>query len=433
MVRINDENQAPEVLKFNFEHDTRFSSLTVTRDRILHSKDTPEIEMPLNSKYLDYKSFQEPEDFHPNDLAFLSQEENRRINAMYLEEKELEKRRLIREQYPLRVIVKEGVLYSPSERVILEPFGFIQEIFQEKIDPAVIYVNYIPPPRRVVHPRDALREALYMNAQPFDENDVERYRMPLPFAPNIEAPPPPPPAPEIEEINDEYDPQPGPSRGISTPNVPTKRTYADVCKGMRQQFDDAHRPMSRGPPSEPSRAVRRLTFESHEPRPKAIKVVFEFFEEDTMGFARDKDHSQQATITPNYRSLTTAIQRHGDDKTMTTCNSVKVGHSMFGQGMVNINLFKTSNFFSGNMCPFSLREAPHVIIATVHAYYKGSMELARFHLQAEYDRAASLQEQGYTDDAGQVRKSADENYNMKMQVIMKVYENFKRNLGEPEG
>ncbi|CAL8147021.1 unnamed protein product [Orchesella dallaii] len=112
MVRINDENQDPEVLKFNFEHDTRFFSLTVRKDNTS------------------------------------------------------------------------------------------QQRFTGKIDPAAISVNYVPPPRRVIHPREALRESVYMTAQPFAENDVDRYFMPFRFATSIRAPPPPPPAPEIEEMDD---------------------------------------------------------------------------------------------------------------------------------------------------------------------------------------------------------------------------------------
>ncbi|CAL8114444.1 unnamed protein product [Orchesella dallaii] len=85
--------------------------------------------------------------------------------------------------FPLGVTVVSGVMYSPSLKVILESFKKIREFKQTKIDPVMVYSNYVQVPHRLRVPREALRDAMYMNAQPMDEDedDVEVFQDPIPI------------------------------------------------------------------------------------------------------------------------------------------------------------------------------------------------------------------------------------------------------------
>ncbi|CAL8143544.1 unnamed protein product [Orchesella dallaii] len=423
----NVENQPPTDLTFAFKQDHRFSMNTEVEDRRIHLGEP--FELQLADNFLDYEKFQEVEEFHPYDLTGVTEEENQRaINMLMLEEKEVVKRQIIRRQFPLRVTVVNGVMYSPSLKVVLESFQKIKEIRQANIDPVRIYENYVPVPRRLRVPRVAMREAMHMNAQEMEEEDVEMFHEPLPLPPQRASTPRPLPPNNHQPLRASHDVA-GSSQDahqFRTPYGGMKRTYADVAKTPRKicepsVFRATH-----------NNVVRRINFEDieNEPPQKRGQILFQWFDADSMGICHDRDNSKPTKVTPSSNSISAAIRRHADDQSMTVCNSIKVGESMFGSsGMVTVTLFKQSNFYSGHCIPISLRECPSVITAMIHAYYRGCMKLCQLRLDEEVTNTPSLDEEDM-DDVNLRDDTANERYERRMRFIKEAYEEFKDRLKE---
>ncbi|CAL8133981.1 unnamed protein product, partial [Orchesella dallaii] len=264
MVRLNEndnveniENMPPGELTFPFKQDYRYSMNTEVEDRRIHLGEA--FELQLSENFLDYEKFQEAEEFHPYDLRAVTDDENQRLNLLMLEEKEVQKRQIIRRHFPLRVTVVSGVMYSPWLKVILESFKKIREFKQTKIDPVMVYSNYVQVPRRLRVQREALRDAMYMNAQPMDEDedDVEVFQDPIPIP---QRPASARGGSHQERDAHEREPSQVTSRNTQeefrTPYEGKKRTYAEVLKTPRK---DNTTKLFRGMHS---KSARRLDFDN---------------------------------------------------------------------------------------------------------------------------------------------------------------------------
>ncbi|CAL8124403.1 unnamed protein product [Orchesella dallaii] len=531
MVKYDEkENQppAPDAVKRKFEKDPQYTSNSVVDGRICHTGD--DIWMKLDPSYNIDVPVQDAESIIRHDLKLigLTVLEQENISALSEEEQTRAKRKIIRDKYPVRVKIVKSVIYSPTKKLVLEDWGNIDYFWQDKIDPALIYEDYIPPARRVTNQRDAFREALHLNSQPFDMDDVSRYREPLPFAPDVPGRPPSPtpmdqqsteaeppvfPLPPLPSSShysrptqiplsprasqglEDYQPNyrqsadnalarrtatptqmehcsmrepsthysypqlptpsqfpplsqvAGPSHGNCTPPAllskdqtyfnrvymptevssdtyipPQKRTYANVLRG------EETRPPSRGL----SMYGRKLEYDLGEPQKLPFKIVFQWPDPSSMGYAYERDHSNLRRIEPQPGSIQTSIDQNMFNPKMTTCNSVKVGYSMFGHGMVNITLFKTANKFAGHSTPMSLREAPQVITAMIRSFYQANMDITRYRWEESYEQAQQLENDGQIVAAQTKRNKADALYQKQMKVITECNKQFQDNLGETQ-
>ncbi|CAL8114446.1 unnamed protein product [Orchesella dallaii] len=179
-----------------------------------------------------------------------------------------------------------------------------------------------------------------------------------------------------------------------------------------------------------SKSARRLDFDNvlGDPQKKGINIFFQWFEPDTMGICKDRDNSNPGSVTPTENSISTAIRRHADDSSMSVCNSIKIGESLFGSsGMVAITLFKQSNYYACHCIPVSLREMTNAIMAMIHSYYRGCMKVAQLRLEEEMDEVKNVEDEEMEDTTIK-EQEANKQFQKRMRLIKEAYEEFQSNL-----
>ncbi|CAL8074475.1 unnamed protein product [Orchesella dallaii] len=366
-----------KIINFPYQQDRRYSMDTEIPDRKVHTGQ-PE-NFRLARHFLDYVSLQEGEEPLDFKLRDISKEEQDEIDSLSTVERNRRIRQIIRRRYPAIVKLLPGVLISSEIGVVLEGFNKIAHIQQAKIDLSAIYTNYEPSGRTVRRRAAVLAEVNTLGQQ--NSQQVDEFDSPLP----------------------------GPSTSCSmNEREDCKRTYNQAISAPERVMQDRKRFAGNG---------RRLEFEECVPVGTKGELRFTFFDDDFMGYARDKRVREVGPITPVAETLTRSVFRHANDATMTLANSVKIGEQFFGQGRAQIDLFKVNNYYQGHCVNFSLRETKDVIAAIIRSYYNASELTAEFHYDNEMKNVNFMEDEGNTEEAEIAREQAQKRYEDRMSSI----------------
>ncbi|CAL8109004.1 unnamed protein product [Orchesella dallaii] len=270
-------------------------------------------------------------------------------------ERDVARRVVLRKRFPLYVEVSDGVIYSPSLKVVCESLSKIQLMSQQKI-PKQVFVS-----PQVTRNAEIAREAvsgvfantsqqdLMMNAGFGSMHSQGKPLTRIPLSTSLD------------------EPVAGPSRQ----SVPLKKRKIDTQ-------------------TTPS------TSTSHADVLQAIDAIQSFFNPtlmDTFNIPGDRAARNIEDKGIEKGSLEYSFKQFHTKTGQRETNTTKMGFYSFGEGRKNCNLYiyKTRNKFTGHNVPFSIREGASLLKSIILTMIEAMVMVARNTLEKEKSDAANLE------------------------------------------